>query len=93
MKLPVDYEALSPSEKRVVRKEYMRLQKYACHHCNESLNGPPSAEVLAARVDKSLFPVDFFKWPVHLHHSHATGMTIGAVHNYCNAVLWQYHGE
>jgi hypothetical protein len=30
---------------------------------------------------------------VHLHHSHETGMTIGAVHARCNAVLWQYHGE
>jgi hypothetical protein len=41
----------------------------------------------------SLFPKNFLKWPVHLHHSHDTGMTIGAVHSYCNAVLWQYHNE
>jgi hypothetical protein len=28
-----------------------------------------------------------------LHHCHQTGLTIGAVHAKCNAVLWQYHGE
>ena len=44
-------------------------------------------------ITNSLFPPNFFKWPVHLHHSHDTGMTIGAVHARCNAVLWQYHGE
>ena len=37
--------------------------------------------------------LNFFKWPVHLHHCHDTGMTTGAVHCYCNAVLWQYPGK
>lgn len=32
-------------------------------------------------------------YPVHLHHDHKTGLTIGAVHAKCNAVLWQYYGE
>jgi hypothetical protein len=40
-----------------------------------------------------LFPELFLKYPVHLHHSHVTGLTIGAVHAYCNAVLWVYHDE
>lgn len=44
-------------------------------------------------VNMKLFPPNFFKHPVHLHHDHQTGMTIGAVHNHCNAVLWQYYGE
>ena len=44
-------------------------------------------------IDEELVPENFFKYPVHLHHSHYTGMTIGAVHANCNAVLWQYHGE
>ena len=31
--------------------------------------------------------------PIHLQHSHNTGVTEGAVHNYCNAVMWQYDGR
>jgi hypothetical protein len=64
-----------------------------CHHCGQDLLGPPLTEVRARCVDKGLFPKDFFKYPVHLHHNRKNGMTIGAVHNYCNAVLWQYHGD
>jgi len=30
---------------------------------------------------------------MHLHHNHETDMTEGAVHAYCNAVLWQYEGK
>jgi len=47
----------------------------------------------ALLIKKSLFPRGFFGYPIHLHHSHDTGMTIGAVHAHCNAVLWQYEGE
>ena len=31
--------------------------------------------------------------PIHLHHDHDTDLTIGAVHAYCNAILWEYHNE
>lgn len=93
MKRPVNYNYLSSLERRQVREEYSRLQKGLCHHCDEPLAGPPADEVDAVDVDQDLFPVGFFRWPVHLHHNHNTGMTIGAVHAYCNAVLWQYHGE
>jgi hypothetical protein len=40
-----------------------------------------------------LFPKGFLNAPVHLHHSHVTNMTLGAVHGYCNGYLWQYLGE
>jgi hypothetical protein len=33
------------------------------------------------------------KSPIHLQHDHDTGLTEGAVHAYCNAVLWQYEGR
>lgn len=33
---------------------------------------------------------NFLQHPIHLQHNHTTGMTEGAVHNYCNAVMWQY---
>ena len=93
MDLPVNYEKLTWQERRSVREEYIRRQKGKCHHCGAPLNGPATQEMRSRWVRKSAFPPNFFKYPVHLHHSHDTGMTIGAVHNQCNAVLWQYHGE
>jgi len=93
MKLPVIYDDLEPKDKRAVRLEYIRLQGGACQHCKEPLDGPPAERVQAKLVHPKLFPENFFNWPVHLHHNRKTGMTIGAVHGYCNAVLWEHHGE
>ncbi len=93
MKLPVNYNDTHYTVRRLVRNEYVRLQGGKCYYCKRSLKGPPCYTVSGKRINKDLFPPSFFKWPVHLHHSHKTGMTIGAVHNYCNAVLWQYEGE
>jgi len=91
--LPVDYRALTQPERRAVREEYVRQQRGKCSHCGCDLTGPARKDVLSKRVNARLFPPSFFKWPVHLHHCHKTGLTIGAVHNHCNAVLWQYNGE
>jgi len=93
MNLPVNYTNLNYKDKRAIREEYIKLQHGKCYHCGKSLDMPPSSEVRNRPVDKTLFPVNFFKWPIHLHHNHSTGMTIGVVHSYCNAVLWQYYGE
>jgi len=91
--LPVDYRALTQPERRAVREEYVHIQLGKCSHCGTELTGTAQKDVLAKRVNAGLFPPNFFKWPIHLHHCHKTGMTIGAVHSHCNAVLWQYHGE
>ncbi len=93
MKLPVNYEALTPQERRGVREEYVRLQDGKCSHCGNPLNGKATGEVMRKWINTRLFPENFFRWPVHLHHDHCTGLTVGAVHCHCNAVLWQYHGE
>lgn len=55
--------------------------------------GPPPEKITSKPINWKLFPKEFLKNPIHLHHSHDTDMTLGAVHAYCNAVLWQYHGE
>ncbi|NBS75136.1 MAG: hypothetical protein EBT78_16545 [Betaproteobacteria bacterium] len=91
--LPVDYRALASWQRRQVREQYVREQDGKCSHCQEPLSGNASKEVMSKPLNKRLFPENFFKHPVHLHHSHENGMTIGAVHCHCNAVLWQYHGE
>jgi hypothetical protein len=91
--LPVNYETLHHTKRKLVREEYARRQNGLCHYCGASLSGEPAATVLSQRVNESFFPPGFFSRPIHLHHDHSTGMTIGAVHARCNAVLWQYHGE
>ena len=93
MELPVNYDDTPWQQRRLVREEYIRRQEGNCCHCGSSLDGNPPESITSKRIKTSLFPDSFFKWPVHLHHDRKTGLTIGAVHNTCNAVLWQYHGE
>lgn len=93
MELPVNYDKLHFTKRRAVREEYVRVQDGKCYHCGALLDGDPTKEIQGTWVKTALFPKGFFNNPVHLHHDHNTGMTIGAVHARCNAVLWQYHGE
>lgn len=71
MKLPVVYDSLSTDQIILVRKQYCARQKWKCYRCKQSLS-------------RNKYPV---KHPIHLHHSHKTGLTLGAVHEYCNFVL------
>ena len=91
--LPVDYTTLHWTERRKVRDEYVALQDGKCFYCGESLRDVPAASVIEKNIDWSLFPEGFLDYPVHLQHDHHTGMTEGAVHAYCNAVMWQYEGR
>jgi hypothetical protein len=91
--LPVDYRALSPLEKKAVRDQYTKVQGGLCRHCNSPLTEEPPESVMKKSLNSRLFPPNFLKHPVHLHHCHTTGLTKGAVHSKCNGVLWQYYGE
>ena len=91
--LPVDYTRLHWTEKRAVREQYVCEQKRKCYYCGESLDKDPPERITEKQINWGLFPVNFLKYPVHLQHQHDTGMTEGAVHSYCNAVMWQYEGR
>lgn len=93
MNLPKDYNKLSLKERRAVRLEYIRQQGGKCWYCRGSLSEQPTEAVRKFNIDLKWFPEGFLKNPVHLHHDHDTGLTEGAVHGYCNAVLWQYFGK
>lgn len=93
MKLPVDYRKLTPFERKEVREEYVKLQKGRCSFCNEKFDMDPPKKIRSLQISKELYPDNFFNYPIHLHHDHKTGMTIGAVHCHCNAVLWEYYNE
>lgn len=91
--LPVDYRTLDWQSRKLVREQYVAEQDGRCSHCGGPLSDSPVGPDAAKSVNRKLFPKSFFKYPTHLHHCHKTGLTIGAVHNHCNAVLWQYYGE
>lgn len=93
MDLPVNHTELNSFSRKAVREEYVERQNGLCYYCKCSLSEEPPTDILEKFITKSLYPDDFFKWPIHLHHNHETGMTIGAVHCHCNAVLWEYEGE
>jgi hypothetical protein len=61
--------------------------------CNASLDGQPPSEIKNKQINLALFPPGFLKHPIHLQHNHSSDLTEGAVHAYCNAVMWQYHGR
>jgi hypothetical protein len=91
--LPVYYSKLSANEKRAVREQYTKQQGGNCMFCKTSLLEQPLAEVKKKKINWKLFPPGFLRYPVHLQHNHNNDLTEGAVHAYCNAVLWQYHGR
>ena len=90
--LPVDYTKLHWTERRQVREQYIKEQDRKCYYCGCSLDEPPPNHITDKKINWELFPKNFLKYPIHLQHNHKTGMTEGAVHNYCNAVMWQYEG-
>lgn len=89
-KLPINYNKLSQPERRQVREQYIKEQNGFCYFCKHELNKKPKTNF---SLNMTLFPKGFLENPVHLHHNHETGLTIGAVHAYCNGVLWQYYDE
>lgn len=91
--LPVDYTKLEWFERREVREQYVEEQNGKCFYCGGRLDMEAPEKVTSKAIKWEYFPENFMKYPVHLQHDHKTGMTDGAVHNYCNAVMWQYHGR
>ena len=91
--LPIDYTKLHWTERRQVREQYIEEQEHKCYYCGCSLKEPAPKHITDKKINWKLFPENFLKYPIHLQHNHDTGMTEGAVHNYCNAVMWQYEGR
>ena len=90
---PQDYHALDWRERKALREEYIREQHGQCMYCCCPLSGDPPLAIQQREIDLSLFPENMLKYPVHLQHNHFTGLTEGAVHARCNAVMWQYDGR
>lgn len=88
-----DYTKMTFRERRLMREDYVKFQKNKCYYCGGSLRGNPPNEILNKLITWELFPDNFLDSPIHLQHCHKTNMTEGAVHAYCNAIMWQYEGR
>lgn len=91
--LPVDYTKINWIKRKQVRQQYIEEQNWKCAYCKCTLKEDAPLVITSMPIDWSLFPEHFLKYPIHLQHNHETGMTEGAVHSYCNAVMWQYEGR
>lgn len=92
-KLPVDYNKLHWSERKIVRLQYVKEQNGICYYCGCPLSEEAPQHIKEKEIEWDFFPENFLQYPIHLQHNHETGMTEGAVHSYCNAVMWQYEGR
>ena len=92
-KLPLDYTKLHWKERKKVREQYIKEQNNKCIYCKSELSKNPPKEITNKPINLDLFPSNFLDYPIHLQHNHVTGMTEGAIHAYCNAVLWQYENK
>lgn len=91
--LPVEYDNICAQERRMVREQYIKEQNNLCMFCGEDLFTDPPERITDQNINLKLFPIGFLNHPIHLQHDHGTGLTEGAVHAHCNAVMWQYHGR
>jgi len=93
MELPVNYNNISAKKRKQAKSEYIKKQDNKCFYCKHPLNINPPKYITNKKINWQLFPPGFLNNPIHLQHDHNTGMTEGAVHAYCNAVMWQYEGR
>lgn len=84
------YSRLTPYERRDLRNQYVEAQKGLCYWCKSDIHSDPPKKITDFKINWNLFPEGFLNYPIHLQHNHATDLTEGAVHAYCNAVMWQY---
>lgn len=92
-KLPLDHTKLPWRLIREVREQYIEEQEGKCMYCGCDLKEDAPKRITDKKINWELFPKNFMKYPIHLQHNHDTGMTEGAIHAFCNAVLWQYEGR
>lgn len=93
MELPQIYKDLSWSDKKLCRELYTLEQDNRCWLCGSHLDDKPSKVYRGYTIHEGRFPSKFFDYPIHLHHDHIIGLTIGVVHAHCNAYLWQYENQ
>ncbi len=93
---PQRYRDLNTDQRRKLRDEYVAYFGGRCLYCDGQLDDKPHEFVCqsADQIEWDNLPGSkegFLKNPVHLHHDHKTGLTLGPVHALCNAHSWHYY--
>lgn len=93
---PQRYSDLNANQRSKLRDEYVVYFKGRCLYCDGQLDDEPHEFVResADEIEWDHLPGSkdgFLKSPVHLHHDHETGLTLGPVHALCNAHSWHFY--
>lgn len=93
---PQRYRDLNISQKQELRDQYVDYFRGRCVYCDRQLDDEPHKFVCqsADEIEWDALPggkEGFLKNPVHLHHDHETGLTLGPVHAQCNAHSWHFY--
>lgn len=91
--LPALYDRITPQQRALAREEYEHRQGGLCPFCLQPLAADPPPVIQRLPLNQKLWGPAFMRHPIHLHHDHRTGLTIGAYHARCNAVLAAYFQE
>ena len=93
---PQRYRDLNTNQRRKLRDEYVEHFRGRCLYCGLKLDGKPS-RIVRDSVDEIEWDdlpggkEGFLSNPIHLHHDHGTGLTLGPVHALCNAHSWHFY--
>ena len=87
LELPTKYSSLSGERLSAVKEAYICLQRERCWLCGNNLY-----ELSKYLVDNpKLMPLCgnelAERYPLHLHHDHDTGLTLGVTHAECNIII------
>lgn len=93
---PQRYRDLNANQHRKLRDEYVEYFRGRCLYCDGQLDDEPHEFVRqsADEIEWDNLPGSkegFLKNPVHLHHDHETGLTLGPIHALCNAHSWHFY--
>ena len=93
---PQRYCDLNSNQRRKLRDEYVEYFGGRCLYCDGHLDDEPHEFVRqsADEIEWDNLPESkegFLKNPVHLHHDHETGLTLGPIHALCNAHSWHFY--
>lgn len=84
LELPTKYSSLTGERKSAVKEAYICLQRDRCWLCGDDLYDPPKFLV----ENPNYMPLCGNQLaehsPLHLHHDHKTGLTLGVTHAECN---------
>lgn len=86
LELPTKYSSLSGERLSAVKDAYICLQRERCWLCGDNLYELPKYIVDNPNYMGLCYNQLAEQTPLHLHHNHDTGLTLGVAHAECNII-------